>query len=312
MPANRLPVSRKTQKMRHWKKPKLANLVKTDSLFYRIFHQAPALFFELIQQPQRQGYTFKSIEVKQTAFRIDGVFLPPAQAVDQPVFFVEVQFQKDPLLYNRIFAELFTFLEQNPTTADWQAAIIFPRRSLEPTQTQLYRTLLASDQVQRLYLNEIDLPAGQFSPALELMQLVIEPRKSVATRARDFLQQVQQTPSALPKKTIIDLITTTLVYKFPQLSREEIIAMLGIADSLKQTRFYQEGREEGREEGKEEEAVILILRQLNRRVGDLSQVLKAQIGALSLAQLEQLGEALLDFTEMADLSRWLQANPTED
>ena len=226
-----------------------------------------------------------------------------------------MQFQKDLLLYNRLFAELFTFLAQNPDTDDWQAVVLFPRRSLEPTETQLYRTLLNSDQVIRLYLDELDLPA-QFSPALELMQLIVEPEKSAASHARTLVQQVQQTPSAIPKETIIDLIETTLVYKFPQLSRQEIANMLGLADSLKQTRFYQEGIEEGRqegiakgrEEGREEEAKALILRLLNRRVGELSLELKSQIRVLSLEQLEQLGEALLDFTEMADLLRWLQAN----
>lgn|GEM_PF-2365175 len=113
----------------------LRQSVKTDSLFYRIFKQVPALFFGLIQQPYRSGYTFKSIEVKQTAFRIDGVFLPPANASEQPVFFLEVQFQKDPLLYNRLFSELFMFLEQNPNTDDWQAVVLFPRRSLEPPRS---------------------------------------------------------------------------------------------------------------------------------------------------------------------------------
>ena len=281
--------------------------MKTDSLFYRIFNRAPALFFELIQQPHRQGYTFKSGEVKQTAFRIDGVFLPPPHAVDWPVFFVEVQFQKDPLLYNRLFAELCTFLEQNPTTNDWQAVVLFPRRSLEPTETNLHRALLNSDQVHRLYLDEIDLPL-QFSPALELMKLAIEPKKSVVSRARSFVQQVQQTSSAIPKETIIDLVTTTLVYKFPQLSREEIIAMLGLADSLKQTRFYREGIEEGKKEGKEEGVEELVLRQLTRRVGVVSKKLKAQVEALSIEQLGELGEALLDFSEIDDLLRWLKAN----
>ena len=280
--------------------------MKTDSLFYRIFSRAPAIFFELIQQPHRQGYTFKSIEVKQTAFRIDGVFLPPNTAAERPVFFVEVQFQKDPLLYNRLFAELFTFLEQNPDTDDWQAVVLFPRRSLEPTETNLYRTLLNSDQVIRLYLNEMELSA-QFSPAIELVQLAIAPKKSVAKRARDLVQQVQQTPSPIPKETIIDLVETTLVYKFPQLSREEIAKMLGLADSLKQTRFYQEGIEEGMGKG----AGTLILKQLNRRFGAISPKLKAQIEALQLEQLENLGEALLDFAEMADLLRWLKNNAAD-
>jgi hypothetical protein len=49
----------------------------------------------------------------------------------------------------------------------------------------------------------------------------------------------------------------------------------------------------------------LVLRQLNRRVGTLSEAIRAQIEALSLGQLETLGEDLLDFTGLADLENWL-------
>ena len=95
--------------------------------------------------------------------------------------------------------------------------------------------------------------------------------------------------------------------------------MLGLADSLKQTQFYQEGiaegrekgRVEGREKGRVEEAARLVLRQLNYRVGDLSSALQAQVNLLSLEQLEELGEALLDFADMADLLSWLQSNTAD-
>jgi predicted transposase YdaD len=73
--------------------------------------------------------------------------------------------------------------------------------------------------------------------------------------------------------------------------------MLGI--TLKETRVYREI--------KEEEARSLILRQLTRRVGELTQELRDRIDILSLEQLENLGEALLDFTSLADLSSWLEA-----
>jgi Domain of unknown function (DUF4351) len=49
----------------------------------------------------------------------------------------------------------------------------------------------------------------------------------------------------------------------------------------------------------------LILRQLNRRVGTLPETIQAQVEALSLEHLEMLGEALLDFTGLADLENWL-------
>ncbi len=50
--------------------------MRTDSLFYRIFNTAPEIFFQLIDRPIVPGYQFQSVEVKQTAFRIDGVFVP--------------------------------------------------------------------------------------------------------------------------------------------------------------------------------------------------------------------------------------------
>jgi predicted transposase YdaD len=60
-------------------------------------------------------------------------------------------------------------------------------------------------------------------------------------------------------------------------------------------------------EGGEKEARSLILRQLTRRIGELSPEMRSQIQSLSLTQLETLGEALLDFTEPADLLNCLRS-----
>jgi predicted transposase YdaD len=51
----------------------------------------------------------------------------------------------------------------------------------------------------------------------------------------------------------------------------------------------------------------LIVRQLTRRCGELSDEHQSQVHALSLTQLENLGEALLDFTDIADFEQWLQS-----
>lgn len=77
---------------------------------------------------------------------------------------------------------------------------------------------------------------------------------------------------------------------------------------LRESPWYQEIQQEGWQGGKLEEAQSLILRQLTRRIGDVSPDLRSQIQSLSLDQLETLGEALLDFTESADLVNWLQEN----
>jgi len=54
----------------------------------------------------------------------------------------------------------------------------------------------------------------------------------------------------------------------------------------------------------------LIIRLLNRQIGELDAGLIAQISGLSIERLESLGEALLDFSSVADLLSWLMQQET--
>ena len=67
----------------------------------------------------------------------------------------------------------------------------------------------------------------------------------------------------------------------------------------------QEGREEGLIEGRIEGEKSLILRQLQRRFGELTTEAIALIEALSSQQLEALGEEMWDFNTSEDLHNWL-------
>jgi predicted transposase/invertase (TIGR01784 family) len=78
----------------------------------------------------------------------------------------------------------------------------------------------------------------------------------------------------------------------------------GLQEGLQQGQ--QQGLQQGLQQGKQEEAGSLVLRQLARRFGGVSSELADQIRQLSVSQLEDLGEALLDFTAIADLETWLQ------
>jgi len=62
---------------------------------------------------------------------------------------------------------------------------------------------------------------------------------------------------------------------------------------------------EGELQGKQQEAQALVLRQLPRRCGQLSQSQELAVRALSLEQLEALAEALLDFDGPEALDAWL-------
>lgn len=58
--------------------------------------------------------------------------------------------------------------------------------------------------------------------------------------------------------------------------------------------------------------IALILRQLTQRLGEVDSSLIEQIRRLSTEQLEALGIALLDFSELADFVAWLEQQEVSD
>jgi predicted transposase/invertase (TIGR01784 family) len=274
--------------------------MRRDTIFYQLFRQSPTLLFDLLSQPPDRAseYTFEAIEVKETSFRTDGVFLPPSPS--GIVYFCEVQFQLDELLYERMLSEISIYIYRNRARfANWQAVVIYPTRTMEQSRTEMVGEMLASGRIMRVYLDELgaveELPTG-----LGLMVLTTLEGDRATAEARGLIDRAQGS------RAIIDLVSTIIVYKFSNLSRDEVDVMLGI--ELEQTRVYREAEEKGNVKGRQEEAQGLILRQLNRRVGNVSSDLEARVKTLPLMQLEELGEALLDFSQMNDLVDWLDMN----
>ena len=72
----------------------------------------------------------------------------------------------------------------------------------------------------------------------------------------------------------------------------------------------QQGLQQGLQEGKKEGETTLLLLLLQKRIGMVSEAITHQIKKLSLAQLESLAVALLDFHTEADLQAWFDANVT--
>jgi Domain of unknown function (DUF4351) len=48
-----------------------------------------------------------------------------------------------------------------------------------------------------------------------------------------------------------------------------------------------------------------VVKQLTRKLGNLSPELLAKVSSLNLERVEALAEDLLDFTSVGDLERWL-------
>ncbi len=225
--------------------------MRTDTIFYSLFQEFPSIFFELINRSPDEAvaYEFTSREVKQLAFRLDGLFLPTTNEPDKPVYLVEVQFQPDPDLYYRLFDELFVYLKQYKPPHPWRIVAIYPNRSTEREQTLHFGQILTLESVRRIYLDELG-EAAENSLGVGVVKLVIEPEATAVQLARRLVEQAkQQLTDEVVQKNLINLIETIIVYKLPQKSREEIEAMFGLSE-LKQTKVYQEAKQEGLEEGR--------------------------------------------------------------
>jgi predicted transposase/invertase (TIGR01784 family) len=81
----------------------------------------------------------------------------------------------------------------------------------------------------------------------------------------------------------------------------------------KREMFFEDQRGaiiKSRKEGIIEGQTALILRQVARRTGEISPEIQTRIQQLSLEQLDDLGEILLDFTSQEDLIAWLESVST--
>jgi len=283
--------------------------MRTDTIFYQLFITFHSLLFELLGEPIANAdyYQFTSAEIKEKAFRFDGIFMPNRET--DPIYFVEVQFQNKPDFYWEFIAEINLYLNQYKPVQDWKAVALFAQRGLQIKSLTLYQQeLLSNGRIIPIYLDE--LSSG--SIGLGLIQLIIAQESQAPTLVQQLLQRAKtEIPDPVVARGIIDLLETVLVSKFAKLSREEIQTMFLLSD-IKQTRVYQEARQEGKLEGKlegeKEGEARLVLRLLSKRFGKIGDRRIHTINNLAIEQLDELGEALLDFTDIVQLDDWLRSH----
>ena len=157
---------------------------------------------------------------------------------------------------------------------------------LPRTPETIWFRLLGKDRVQARAIQEVNALPND-NPyrlnALDLLRnlkVILEARETIEQEDRDLIMQLS--PLYLEK--------------------------IQAAELVGEQRGEQRGRQEGEQRGRQEGELTLILRLLTRRVGSISPELHSRVRALSLARLEELGEALLDFGEMGDFLAWLDQN----
>jgi predicted transposase/invertase (TIGR01784 family) len=256
--------------------------VKTDTLFYRFFKELPECFFALVGRPatDAEHFRFEAIELKDTAVRIDGVYSPRRPNDDMPVIFVEFQAQKSERTYSNLLLKIGLYLEKVNPRQNWQAVVIYPNRSIEQENLRPYRTWLHSDQLTRIYLEELPEPRPE-EIGLSIVRLLVAKPDDAMIKAQQLIPQVRglQEPAERRAK-LIELIATVVAYKLPNLGREELEKMLQVND-LRDTKIYQEALEEGEEKTKEAIAMRLLAKKFS-----LEEI--AEVTGLSLAAIKRL------------------------
>jgi predicted transposase YdaD len=123
--------------------------------------------------------------------------------------------------------------------------------------------------------------------------------RDVASRIERLSERRDQSNLAASTAILAGLVLEKAMIK--GILKEEIMRESVIYQEIK-----AEGKEEGIQQGMQREGANLVIRQLNRRLGQVSSNFEGKIRQLSVEQLESLGEALLDFESESDLVNWLE------
>jgi hypothetical protein len=114
----------------------------------------------------------------------------------------------------------------------------------------------------------------------------------------------------LTKEKIVKLFK--IIDKMMSLPKElqrGLVAKIKHLEEENQMPFISPTEELAMERGELKGEQQLILRQLNRRIGEIESSFIETIRTLTIEQLELLGEALLDFSSITDLEQWLENKP---
>jgi predicted transposase YdaD len=295
-------------------------VVASDKLFFWLFQERTERLQPLVHSllADMEGYTFTAPVIKEREVRLDGLFLPPPEQLqDKPALIMEAQMAANDEFFLRLYNASSLLLRhqyrQGQPVRHWRVLLICPSRDLN------FGDPLPVSEFLRERVIWIELAPDRMPPSAPPLQkalgLLLLPEEQLPASAAAIRQQAAATPLA---GDMDDVIAAILLSRFNGRSISDICAMGGITlDDFTSSVAYKEifglgleegqlrGRQEGRQEGRQAEAAALTLRQLRRRCGPLTPDQQTRVQALPLADLEALADALLDFQEAEDLTAWL-------
>jgi predicted transposase YdaD len=121
-----------------------------------------------------------------------------------------------------------------------------------------------------------------------------------------LLSQVAVQVSTIESKSVRQAVSAYVQLLAGLRFKKALIRQVFQEGMMRESVIYQEILQEGERKGKQEECLALVLRLLMRRLGSLESGVLSQVTNLPLSALEDLAEALIDFSTVTDLNEWLR------
>lgn len=249
--------------------------------------------------------TIDPTELNVEPIRADSVMLLQSSAV---ILHTEFQTVGDRTMPFRMADYYLRLKRKFPAQTIQQVVIYLKRTSSNLVRQDRYQTPEMTHQFRVIRLWE--QPVEMFMNTPGLLPLAVlssaSDKESVLTQVVRELEQI-----ANPREQS-NLVAATSILAGLELD-EQTIRQLMRSPVMRESTMYQSILREGRAEGLEQgliqgrtvEGRELVLKLLTRKLGSLSPEVTTKVSALSLEELESLGEALLDFTSVSDLDSWL-------
>ncbi|MBD2313463.1 Rpn family recombination-promoting nuclease/putative transposase [Desertifilum sp. FACHB-1129] len=229
-------------------------------------------------------------ELSLEPIRADALIL---QQSEQLVLHLEFQTEPNPDIPFRMADYRLRVYRRFPQKQMRQVVIYLQRSRSErvyQTAFTLERTRHEFDAI-RLWEQPTDIFLG--SPGLIPFAVL-----SQSSDRTQVLQQAIQVIDTISDRRIQSNVAAATAVLAGLVLEKTLIQQLLRRELMQESVIYQDIRQE--------EALSLVRRLLKRKLGAIPDPLQVKIQALSLVQLEEFAEALLDFTSVEDVSQWLQ------
>ncbi|MFN7851168.1 MAG: Rpn family recombination-promoting nuclease/putative transposase [Dolichospermum sp.] len=168
---------------------------------------------------------------------------------------------------------------------------VFTEEYVNETTRHRYRVIRMWEEEPELFLNSL--------PLLPLAPL------TRTNSPQGLLSQIANNLAKIAdRETKQDIAAYTEILAGLRFEKDFIRQLLS-EDIMQESVIYQDILQKGEGKGEQKEAVKFCLMLLNQRFGQLDSEILERVKVLSVEQLENLGAALFNISEIADLVTWL-------